>query len=87
LKVREEEGLIFLDRAANHAAKDVLNEDAALRSIVVARIESSIAKKLEDITMELVGSGLCDDVDLTAAEVTVFGIEVVRDNTKLGDGI
>jgi hypothetical protein len=33
------------------------------------------------------GARLCDDVDLSATELAILGIEVARENSKLSDGV
>ncbi len=37
--------------------------------------------------MERVGAGLCDYVDLAAAEISKLGIEVIRDDAELRDRV
>ena len=37
--------------------------------------------------MKLIGSRFSDDTDLAAAEVSIFGVEIVGDDAKFGDGV
>ncbi len=37
--------------------------------------------------MKVVGAGFGDDIDLAAAELAVLGVEVIREDAELGDGI
>ena len=54
---------------------------------VVAGIECTVAKKLEDTAMEIVGAGLGLDRDDSAGRKAILRVEVVRNNAKLLRGI
>ena len=87
LVVAKKENFVFLYWATHCSAKLVLNVDAAGWGIVVPCIQAGVAQKLEDVAVKAVGSGLGDDVDLTAAVVAVFCIEVIGNNAKLSDRV
>ena len=46
-----------------------------------------VAQKLEDIAVKIVTPGFGDDVDLSAAVLAVFGVEIIGENAELRDGI
>ena len=87
LVVDKKENLVFLYRATKCSAKLVLNVNAASWGIVVPGIQVSVAQKVEGVAVKTVGSGLGDDIDLAAAVVAIFGIEVIGNNAKFGDRV
>ena len=87
LIIAEKENLVLSDRAAERAAELVLIERAARGRKIVARIEIGVAEEFENVAVKCIGAGFRDHVDLSAAEFAVFGVEVVGENPKLGDGI
>ena len=76
-----------MDRTAESPAKLVLVECPALGREVVAGIEIGIAQEFENVAMQGIGPGLCDDVDLASAELTIFGVKVIGENAELGDRV
>ncbi len=88
LVVRKKEDFVALDRTANCAAKLVLVVRAALSTGKIIRsVKIGVAQKFEDISVKLVRPGLRDHIDLAAAIIAVFGVEVVRNNPKFADRI
>ena len=87
LIVGEEENLVLADRAADGSSKLVLVERAARGRKIVAGIQIGVAQEFEDIAVECIGPGFRDHVDLAAAELAVFRVEVAGENPELGDGI
>ena len=87
LIIGEEENLVLSNRAAERSAELVLIECAARGRKVVARVEIGVAQEFESIAVKCVGAGFRDDVDLAAAELAIFRVEVVGENPELGDGI
>ena len=87
LIVAEEENFVLANRAAECAAELVLIEGPARGREIIARIEIRVAQELKTVAVKRVGAGFRDDVDLAATEFAVLGVKVVRQNTKLGDGI
>src|SRR5215469_14293637 len=77
------------DRSANRAPELVLmiSTDLTGQIEVVPGIEIGVAQEFEQVSVETVGAGLGDDVDLPAAVVPVLGIVVVGQDPKFRDGI
>ena len=87
LIISEEEDLVPSDRSAESPPKLVLLKCPTRGRKVVARIEVCIAQELENIAVKCIGTGLSYNVDLAAAELAVFGIEVIGENPKFINGI
>jgi hypothetical protein len=64
-----------------------LAECSTRRRKVVARIEVGIAQKLEDVAVKCIRPRFGYNIDLSAAELAVFGVEVVGENAEFVDGI
>src|SRR5215472_6672060 len=77
------------DRSANRAPELVLviSPDLTGQIEVVPGIEIGVAQEFEQVSVEAVGTGFGDDVDLPAAEVSVLGIVVVCQDAKFRDGV
>ena len=87
LIIREEKDLILSNRTARRAAELVLIERPAGGRKIVARVEVRVAREFKRIAVKCVRAGFRHDVDLAAAELAVFRIEVVREDPELRDGI
>src|SRR5580692_1628218 len=89
LIIPKEEYAVTFNGAAQRATVLVLVVGAALivGIEVVRGIEVCVAKKLEHVPMETIGSGLGNYVDLAATVIAIFGIEVVGQDTEFRDGI
>ena len=85
LIVDEEKGFVLFDWAPESASKLVLLKDRSFirgQRIVILGIEYGVAQEFESASMKLVGSGFGYDVDLSAAVVAVFCVEVVGDDAE-----
>ncbi len=87
LIIRKEENPIFLDRSAERAAELVLVECPASGRKKVARVEVRVAHEFEGVPVKCVRAGFRHHIDLAAAELAVFRVEVIRQNPELRDGI
>ena len=87
LIVAEEEEFVSHHRAGKCPAKLVLDKRAAVRREKVAGIQIRIAKEFEYVTVILVGAGLGNHADLSAARVAILRIHVAGQNAELGDRI
>ncbi len=87
LVVGEEEYFVPFDRTAHGSTKLVLNINSAGWGIVVSGIQVGVAQKFEDVAVKAVGPGLGDDIDLAAAIVAIFCVEVIGNDAKLGDRV
>ena len=65
----------------------ILVKGAAGGRKVIACIQIRVAQKLEDIAVKCVAARLGDDIDLAAAILAIFGIEIIGENSELGDGV
>ena len=84
--IDEEEQLVLEDGTAHGAAELIPTDGPRNAAPVVAPvvgIELVIAKILESVAMELIGSGLDHYVDDPSLEVAKFGRGVVRDQLEL----
>src|SRR5258708_421473 len=88
LIVREEKELVLLNRAAKRPAELVLVIGTSFsRFEEIGSVQFGVPQKLEDVAMKLVRPRFGDDVNLPAAVIPVFRVEVVRQNTKFGNRI
>ncbi len=93
LIIDKRKDLIMNDRTAQRASESILMVKAAtvIRGRVVveeiARIELLIPQEFERRSMKFVGPGLRDHVDDATAEMAVLSIEVISQETELGDRI
>ena len=87
LIIPEEKYLVAFNRPAEGTAKLILMVRSPRRNKIIASIQVGIAEKLEQVAVIPVGSRFRDDVDLPAAIVAVFGVEVIGDNAKLRDRV
>ena len=55
--------------------------------VIVARVHSGKAQKLEGDAVKVIGAGFGDEIDHTAAVVTIFGIEVIGEDPELSNGV
>jgi hypothetical protein len=86
--IAKKENLVPNDRSTQGASKLILVIGAAIAPIeIVGGIEICVAEEFKNISVNLIGTGLGDDIDLPAAIVTVLGIEVVGQNTEFRDRI
>src|SRR4051812_49971427 len=83
----EEERFVFADWPPERSAELVLLERLGFGGEEVGGVENVVAKKLPDGAMQLVGSGARDDVGGRAEAISEFGVGVVSQNSKFGDGI
>ena len=84
LIVAKKENLVFLYRAAESSTKLILLEiSPSSSSEEVGGVEIGIAEKVERVSVKLIGSGFGDDIDLAAAEVSIFRVEIVGNDAKL----
>ena len=82
LVVAEDEELIFDDRAAQRSAKLVPMNLVGQAGEVVLRVERTVAIKLENIAMPIIGSGLGDDTHHAAWGEPVARIKVVANHAE-----
>ena len=90
LIVDEEEGLILNERASECSAKLILAEyrgGVAWVGEVILGVQGSVAQKFEPASVEVVRARLGHDIDLTAAVVSVFRVEVIGDDAEFGNRI
>ena len=87
LIVGKEEDLVVTDRPTQRSAKLVLLVRASCRRKVVARIKIGVAQKIECAAVESVVAGFCNHADLTAAKLSILGVEVARHDAKLRNRI
>ena len=83
LVIDEEKGLVFLQGAAQGAAKLVVVE-RLLRAVglsveVISRIQHRVAKEFQPGPVPIIGAAFGDDVDHRASATAVFGLEVGGD--------
>src|SRR5262249_10861300 len=79
----EVEQLVFLDRSANAAPELIALERILHGSEELAGVQLSIAEKVKQAAMDLVGAGSRDDVDDAAARIAVLRGEVAGLETEL----
>ncbi len=87
--IAEQKQPVLLERPAQRAAELVLAErriEGGLRK-EAARIESAVAEKLEQRSMQRIGPGLRDHADLRAGSLPVFGAVGVGLDVELADGV
>ena len=75
------------DRSSDCAAELISMKGRTREGEIVASIQIGEAHKLKNVTMELIGSWFCDDVDEPAHVVAILRIEIVRQDAELSDGI
>src|SRR6202041_2549211 len=75
------------DRPSQQGAELILLVNAALGGKGITGIEIRVAKELEHRPVKLISPRFRDDVDAAAAVISVFGVEVPRENTKFGYGV
>jgi hypothetical protein len=83
LVIGEEENLVLSDGPTQRAAKLLSIVLCPFRGKVVPRVQAGVPKEPERTPMELVVTGTGGDLNLTAAEVPVFRIEVGGEHLKL----
>src|SRR5579872_1735717 len=84
----KEEAFVLYDRPADATAKLIQPERRQLRRIKGrSGVQGAVAKKLENVSVELVGAGFRDYIDLCAAHVAVLGRIVGDVDAEFGDGI
>ena len=87
LIVGEEEDFFADDGTAQSAAELILNECTSSGGEIIAGVEIRVSKELENISVELVCAGFCNNVDLTTRVSPIFGVEVVGEDSEFGDRI
>ena len=86
--VTKKENLVFFDWPADGSAELILLEiSPSSSSEIVGGVEIGIAEKIEKVPVKSIGSRFCDDINLAAAEVSIFRVEIVGDDAKFGDGV
>src|ERR1700680_5189502 len=80
-RVAENEGLVFLNRAAGRTTKLVAAKRWNYRTVKeIARVKRAVAKKFVSSALELICTRLCNRADNTAGSPTVFsGIVCCQD--------
>jgi hypothetical protein len=87
LIVHEEKYLVANNRTPKRSAKLVLVINAAGLVEVVARIQVGISQEFEGIPMKPIRAGFGDDIDQTPVVVTIFGVKIIGNDPKLGNGV
>src|SRR6185312_11868608 len=82
----EEKSFVAVDGAAECGAEIVLHEDR-LGDEVIGRVKGLVAGEVEEVSVQVVGAGLGDDVDEAAAGIAVLGQELVGHHLELRDGV
>ena len=84
LVIAKKENLVFLYGAAKSSTELILLEISTGSSgEEVGGVEIGIAEKVERVSVKLIGSGFSDNIDLAAAEVSIFRVEIVGNDAEL----
>src|SRR5260221_319513 len=83
----EEEQFVLLDRAAEAAAELIAAEIVERLAVGCGGRSGFVAGIIERPSVDAVGSGFGDDVDLAAGRAAEFGVCAAGDNLKFLDGL